>query len=132
METFTIELPAMFGDHHVTEVKRIIQELPGVHEVYASSAFQAVEVSYEPEKVSPEGITDKLDENGYLGELSIATETGEAAYQKENGQAYFRHTAVYENVQQVFSFGQNISYSGRALWPCPGFGPIRRMELEEE
>ena len=132
METFTIELPAMFGDHHVTEVRRILQELTGVQEVYASSAFQAVEVSYDPESVSPDGIRDKLDENGYLGELSIPAETGEAAYQKENGQAYFRHTEVYENVQQVVSFGQNVGSSGRALWPCPGVGPIRRIELEEE
>jgi copper chaperone CopZ len=132
MEIFTLELPVMFGDHHVIEVKRILQEMPGVQEVYASSAFQAVEVSYDPEKVTPDGITDKLNENGYLGELSMPAETGVAGYHNENSQTYFRHTEVYENVQQVVSFGQNVSYSGRALWPCPGVGPIRRMELEEE
>ncbi len=132
MDTFTLELPAMYGDHHVIEVRRILFEMPGVEEVYASSAFRAVEVSYNPDKVTPDEITSKLDEAGYIGELPVPLETGEPAYQAEDGQTYFRHTEVYENTQQVVSFAQMVSYSGRPLWPCPGVGPIRTKELAEE
>jgi len=37
MKTKVIELPALFGDHHVTEVRRILNEIQGVKDVYASS-----------------------------------------------------------------------------------------------
>ena len=35
MEVLTLELPAMYGDHHVVEVRRILLEIPGVDNVYA-------------------------------------------------------------------------------------------------
>ena len=132
MNTFSIELPALYGDHHVTEVRKLLLELPGVDDVYASSSFRVVEVSYDPTKVSAEVITKKLDEAGYLGELPIPAESGQAEYGRGNGQTYFRHTSVYENTRQTVSFAQSVSYSGRPLWPCPGMGPIRSMQLEEE
>ena len=132
MNTFSIELPALYGDHHVTEVRKLLLELPGVDDVYASSSFRVVEVSYDPTKVSAEVITKTLDEAGYLGELPIPAESGQAEYGRGNGQTYFRHTSVYENTRQTVSFAQSVSYSGRPLWPCPGMGPIRSMQLEEE
>ena len=132
METYTLELPAMYGDHHVSDVRRILFEIPGVEEVYASSAFRAVEISIDPKKVNPEQINKILDSAGYMGELSIPLESGEAAYQSDNVDVYFRHTEVYEHTQQPVSFAQNVNYSGRALWPCPGVGPIRYVEVEEE
>ena len=46
MASFSLELPSMYGDHHVSEVRRILLEMEGVSEVYASSAFRAVEVEY--------------------------------------------------------------------------------------
>ena len=47
MEKTHITVPAMYGDHHVLEVRRILLALPGVAEVNASSCFQVVEVSYD-------------------------------------------------------------------------------------
>ena len=45
METKSFEAPALYGDHHVSEVRRILLELTGVNEVYvSSSAFQIIEV----------------------------------------------------------------------------------------
>jgi len=132
MNTFTIELPTLYGDHHVIEVRRLLFEIPGVDDVYASSSFQVVEVSYDPAKVSPELITNKLDEAGYLGELMTPAESGQAEYGRGNGNTFFRHTSVYENTRQTVSFAQTVSYSGRPLWPCPGMGSIRSKELEEE
>jgi len=31
MEVLSLELPAMYGDHHVVEVRRLLFELPGVN-----------------------------------------------------------------------------------------------------
>ncbi len=51
MEKYTLDLPTMYGDHHVLEVRRILLEIPGIQDVYASSAFRAVEVTYDPAEV---------------------------------------------------------------------------------
>ena len=132
MNTFTIELPTLYGDHHVVEVRRLLFEISGVEDVYASSGFRVVEVSYDPTKVNTEAITNKLEEAGYLGELLMATESGQAEYGRGNGNTFFRHTSVYENTRQTVSFAQTVRYSGRPLWPCPGMGSIRSNEFEEE
>jgi len=132
MERFTLDLPAMYGDHHVVEVRRLLLEVHGVEDVYASSSFQFVEVLYDPEKVHQDDLTSKLEEAGYLGELAVPVETGVKAYQEENGKVFMRHSAVFENTQTTVSFTQNTGYSGRPLWPCPGIGPITTKRLEEE
>jgi copper chaperone CopZ len=132
MEKLTLEVPAMYGDHHVLEVRRILLEMPGIEDVYASSSFQIVEVSYDPAKLSPEEITRALDQAGYLGELALPEESGVAVQAGVgNGDASrFRHTAIYENTRQAVSFGQSTAYSGRPLWPCPGLGVIRKTDEE--
>ena len=128
METKTFEAPALYGDHHVSEVQRILKELPGVEEVYASSAFQAIEVTFDESKITPDRIAACLEEAGYLGDVPVLAETGVAAYGKENGNSNFRHTAVYETVKKTVSFAQHVQYQGRALWPCPGIGAIKMDE----
>jgi copper chaperone CopZ len=124
METKSFDAPALYGDHHVTEVRRLLLELTGVSEVYASSAFQAIEVTYDPEKIKPEQIEARLQEVGYLGEIPLLLETGIAVERKE-GDSAFRHTAVYETVKSTVSFAQRVDYSARPLWPCPGLGTIK-------
>jgi len=128
MKRFSLELPTLYGDHHVIEVRRLLFELSGVENVYASSAFHVVEVDYDPDKISEADIQGKLEESGYLGELSFPVESGTAAYQQANGGTYFRHTAVYENTRQVVSFAQTVQYTGRPLWPCPGIGVVKKVE----
>lgn len=127
MQTKTFETPALYGDHHVTEVRRILLELPGVMDVYASSAFQVVEVTYDETKINDLEIALKLDEAGYLGEWSIPIEAGATAYHAAEGlKPYFRHTAAYAQTRQAVSFAQNVSYLGRPLWPCPGMGVLSK------
>jgi copper chaperone CopZ len=127
-KTISLDLPAMYGDHHVTEVRRLLLSTPGVHDVYASSAFQVVEVSYDPEIVNDLEISVKLDEAGYLGEWTIVSEPGEPAESRTGSRVGFRHTAAYEQTRQAVSFGQTVEHSGRPLWPCPGMGAIKSME----
>jgi copper chaperone CopZ len=127
METKTFETPALYGDHHVSEVRRILSEMTGVSDVYASSAFQLIEVTFDPKKVKAEQIKARLEEAGYLGEMPMLAETGVAVERKE-GDEFFRHTAVYETVKGTVSFAQRVNYSGRPLWPCPGLGPIKQSD----
>ncbi|MBI5946001.1 MAG: heavy-metal-associated domain-containing protein [Chloroflexi bacterium] len=127
MEAKSFEAPALYGDHHVSEVRRILLELTGVSDVYASSAFQVIEVQYDPEKIKAEQISACLEAAGYLGEVPMLTETGVAA-EKIGGDHFFRHTAVYETVKETVSFAQRVDYSGRPLWPCPGMGPVKMID----
>jgi copper chaperone CopZ len=64
------------GDHHVLGGERILLGMPGVVDVFASSAFQVVEVTYDPDKINDLEISIKLDEAGYLGEWTIVAEKG--------------------------------------------------------
>ncbi len=132
MAKFTLELPMMYGDHHVSEVRRILLELPGVEDVYASSAFQVVEVIYDPAKINDLEIQVKLDEAGYLGEWSVPVELGAVPSRPDGDRSRFRHTAVYETTRQAVSFAHQLTAesgsTGRPLWNCPGLGVIKKME----
>jgi copper chaperone CopZ len=129
VKTVSIELPTLYGDHHVVEVRRMLLELPGVSDVYASSAFRMVEVTYDPGQTNDLEIKIKLDEAGYLGEWSIPAESGTASYQREGADAFFRHTQVFETTRQVVSFAQKVNMTGRPLWTCPGMGVVVMKDL---
>lgn len=124
MQKSTLNTPALFGDHHVTEVRRMLFALPGVIDVYASSAFQVVQVEFDESLVTHETLLQTLEEAGYLGQIPMMVETGEAA---EAG-SVFRHTAIYETMKKTVSFAQKTPYTGRLLWNCPGMGVIKNMD----
>lgn len=130
MTVLTLDLPAMYGDHHVVEVRRILLSLEGVEDVYASSGFRAVEITYNAKKITKAQLTEKLDEAGYLGELPIPKETGIPANESNGSDVYYRHTEAYAQTSRVVSFGQKVGFEGRALWPCPGMKPIASIEEE--
>ena len=119
----------MYGDHHVTAVRRLLLALPGIKVVYASSSFRVIEVQYDAALLTPKQIEAALDEAGYMGELSLPVETGLAATEN-GGRAFFRHTAAFEQTGKSVGFTQNVAYDGRPLWPCPGMGVIRNIEEE--
>ena len=127
MTSLVIDVPAMYADHHVVEVRRILSEIAGVETIGASSAFRVVEIEYDSKKTSEDALSQALDEAGYLGELSTPTESGDPAIGYE-GKTYFRHTAAVETAGKAISFGQEITAGGRPLWPCPGMGPTRTMD----
>lgn len=128
MEAKTFETPALYGDHHVTEVRRMLLELEGVIDVYASSAFQTIEVTYDESKINDLQIATRLEEAGYLSEWTIPIELGTAVEQGNEQKPYFRHTATYETVKHTVSFAQRVSYQGRPLWHCPGIGTLKVEE----
>ena len=130
MKSVTFQVPAMYGDHHVVEVRRVLSAVPGVQDIYASSAFHVVQVTYDEGQTNDIDLQVKLDNAGYLGEWSIHTESNMAVNTVEGQQTFFRHTATYEQLKQTVSFAQNVSYQGRPLWPCPGMGVIKGMDEE--
>jgi hypothetical protein len=130
MQKSTFDTPALFGDHHVTEARRILLSSPGVTEVYASSAFHVIQVEFDEKKITHDDLMRKLEEAGYLGSLSLMAETG-VAVQRVESDGTFRHTATYETVKKTVSFQQKVPYSGRPLWNCPGMGVIKSMDEEE-
>jgi copper chaperone CopZ len=132
VEELSLELPAMYADHHVTEVRSLLLEIPGVTEVYASSAFQLVEVRYDDTVVEPGDISNKLEEAGYLGQLPLPAETGKAVDQSNGDRPFFRRTVTYQQTGQTLGFAQNIPFSGRPLWPCPGMGPLAETASQQD
>jgi copper chaperone CopZ len=130
VKTVTFQVPAMYGDHHVVEVRRILAAIPGVQDIYASSAFRVVQITYDESQTNDLDLQVKLDDAGYLGEWSILTESGQAVDAAEGLSPFMRHTTTYEQVQQTVSFSQTAGYQGRPLWPCPGMGPINGMDEE--
>lgn len=134
METLSLELPAMYGDHHVTEVRKLLFELEGVEQVYASSAFQAVEVKFDPGVISQEEVTAPLDEAGYTSEFDLPVEQSIPANEQKDT-AFFRHTEAYAETKNTVGFAQQVRYQRSPLWPCPGMGPLKPAALtvdEEE
>ena len=131
MEKFVINLPAMYGDHHVTEVRRILMGLPGVSSVFASSAFKSAEISFDPEVTSVQQISVLLDSAGYLGSVPSHVEASAPAADWTGEPTALRHTLVYEQTKKYTSFTQNMAAQGRPLWPCPGMGVIRGMDEKE-
>jgi copper chaperone CopZ len=127
MGSITFDAPALYGDHHVSEVRAILLGLEGVSEVYASSAFQVIEVTFDETKIKAEQISAKLQKAGYLGELPLMAEAG-IAIERKDGDRKFRHTAIYETVKGTVSFAQRVEYSGRPLWPCPGMGAVKMSD----
>jgi hypothetical protein len=126
MKTYQVDLPAMYGDHHVTEVRRLILELPGIEDLYASSAFHFLKVSFDEGQTSEEEILKKLEEAGYTGEMPVPQETSIPATEN-NGDSLFRHTLAFEQTKEI-SFHQETAATGRPLWPCPGIGTLKKVE----
>lgn len=125
MKTATYDLPNLYGDHHVLEVRRILLAIPGVEDVYASSAFHMVEVTYDPKITNDLEFSLKLDQAGYLQEWSVPIEASASTYLEDRSSSFFRHTEIFETTRQVMSFAQKVNYSGRPLWNCPGMGVIK-------
>jgi Cu+-exporting ATPase len=65
VENALFDVPSMYADHHVIAVRQALLAVPGVEDVWASSAWQQVQVTYDPETISPDGISQVLEQAGY-------------------------------------------------------------------
>ena len=131
MPKVKFSLETMYGDHHVLEVRRLLLDLPGVEDVYASSCFQIVEVEYDPAKVDEKAIKGALETAGYLGELQPPEETGVPTYGIDGANQFLRHTVTFQQTSKSIGFTQAVSNGGRPLWPCPGMGVVKNVKEGE-
>ncbi len=74
MQQVTLTVPAMFADHHVTNVRRLLSPLAGVESVLASSAFKEVTLEFDPAKTSAEALAQALTDGGYAPGQETVTE----------------------------------------------------------
>ena len=131
MTQVTLDLPAMYADHHVVEVRRLLMGLDGVEEVYASSGFRAAEITYNAKKVTKKDIEATLDKSGYIGELLIPVEMDIPVNERNDAQdTHYRHTEAHAQTGGTVSFEQKVGRERRALWPCPGMEPMTSMDEE--
>ncbi len=65
MEQLSLTIPALYADHHVTNVKRLLSPISGVENVIASAAFKEVYVEFDAQKTSRDALVKALTDAGY-------------------------------------------------------------------
>jgi copper chaperone CopZ len=65
MKKAVIDVPAMYGDHHVLRLRRALLEATGVSDVDASAAQRKVAVCFDEAATSLEAIHEVLSSAGY-------------------------------------------------------------------
>lgn len=85
MTSVTLNAPAMFADHHVLNVRKALFALQGVEDVYASSAWQAVIVSYDPDTTDVPAIEQAMAEAGYASDKTTPVLVREGEQFKDPG-----------------------------------------------
>ena len=120
MSRVSFPAPTLYGDHHVLEVRRILLALPGIIEVYVSSCFHVIEVSFDPVQISPEDIASVLEEAGYLADPPAIDEM--------MGQTPHRHTVMVKQNRSAVGFQHEILIHKPSAWPCPGMGLLKGRE----
>lgn len=72
MDKVVLDVPTLWADHHVLKVRDALTDLEGVEDVYASSAWKQVLVTYEDGNVDRAAIEEALAEAGYpVGEGEV-------------------------------------------------------------
>ncbi len=68
MSKIVLDVPMMYADHHVSNMRSILLGMSGVEDVIASSAFRRIEVTFDPEKVAEETLLAAVVEAGYAAQ----------------------------------------------------------------
>jgi len=80
MAKMTLDVPTLWADHHVLKVREALLSLEGVDDVYASSAWKQVLVTYNNKKMKKSDIEKALADAGYPvgeGEMGVVVQPNE-------------------------------------------------------
>jgi copper chaperone CopZ len=132
MKKAEFAVPRMYADHHVTEVRRLLGQLAGVSEVYASSAFQLVEVTFDRRKTSEGAIAEALRAAGYLGNLPVEGESERIqAWGPMERPLHIRRSAAHDANIRIAGFVQEVSRLTERLWQVGVGAPAQERMTEE-
>lgn len=109
MEKLALKLPDMYGDHRVIEVRRLLTAMPGVQSVYASAAWQRVEVEFDPAQTDAEAIRRTLLAAGYTPEGELPPPAAPPV------------RALAGLAEAAEPFIEKMPAGAGDLRPCPGF-----------
>lgn len=115
MEKLSLSIPAMYGDHHVLAVRQLLGALPGVEDIYASSAFKQVVVTFDPARVGAAAIEQALADHGYAPGVELPVPVWQPRHQE--GPRF----VVASGLAQMTSFQVPGLPSSGGPRPCPGF-----------
>ena len=65
MEKHVFEVPSMYADHHVLKVRDVLAQVKGIEEIYASSAWKQIMITYDPKMLKPATVEEALTQAGY-------------------------------------------------------------------
>ncbi len=117
MDKVTLTVPGMYGDHHVLAVRDLLGKISGVENVYATSAFKQVVVTFDPAKTQPSDLESALAAEGYTRGGNGNEQTQEPA--PGRGGAHF---VVASGLAESVRFeAPPIDLGGVGPRPCPGF-----------
>ena len=71
-----ISVPAMFGDHHVVQVRQIVSALPGVKAIQASASRRKITVTFDRAQVTLAAISAALAQAGFAPGVAPAEAAG--------------------------------------------------------
>jgi len=74
VETVTLEIPGLYGDHHTSTVRQALAQLAGIDSVWASAALHRVQITFDPTVIDRAEIAAHLAKAGYP--VRDDTETG--------------------------------------------------------
>ena len=86
MKSIVLDVPRMYGDHHVLPVREALLGVSGVSEVAASAARRKVEVQYDETATSAEALQEALAAAGYSPEETPADQFPK---RHEDGSAWY-------------------------------------------
>ncbi|HDQ71064.1 MAG TPA: copper chaperone [Chloroflexi bacterium] len=72
MEKMALDVPNLWADHHVLDVRDALASLEGIGDVYVSSAWKQILVNYDADKTDEATIEKALLDAGYpVGEGGV-------------------------------------------------------------
>ncbi len=80
MKKVALGVPTLWADHHVLKVLGVLNRLEGVEDVYASSAWKQVLVTYDGDMIDQAAVEKVLAEAGYpvgAGEVPVLAQPTE-------------------------------------------------------
>jgi len=65
MKKIVLNVPSMYADHHVLSVRNALNDLEGIEDIYASSAWKQLLITFDPKKIKQPKIEEAMSTAGY-------------------------------------------------------------------